>query len=149
MTSSILPGRLSRFSGVDTSLPVEELRVRVYKLQDGETSKCFRHLKHKCELFGLLSNVIVSLLKFFLPNLNFSCKESASNWIDFGSQMRGLNSETISICGGILGDFCELLQRSSLPKSTCIEKFCMAVTAEVENQKRCLAMCLDQMAGLR
>ena len=51
--------------------------------------------------------------------------------------MRGLNSETISICGGIL------------PKSTCIEKFCMAVTAEVENQKRCLAMCLDQMAGLR
>ena len=40
MTSSILPGRLSRFSGVDTSLPVEELRVREYKLQDayGETS---------------------------------------------------------------------------------------------------------------
>ena len=63
--------------------------------------------------------------------------------------MRGLNSETISICGGILGNFCELFQRSSLPKSTCIEKFCMAVTAEVENQKRCLAMRLDQMAGLR
>ena len=53
-----------------------------------------------------------------MPNLNFSCKESASNWIDFGSQMRGLNSETISNCGSILGDFCELLQRSSLPKST-------------------------------
>ena len=63
--------------------------------------------------------------------------------------MRGLNSETISICGGILGDLCELLQRSSLLKSTCIEEFCMAVPAEVENQKRCLAMCLDQMAGLR
>ena len=26
MTSSLLPGRPSRFSGVDTSLPVEELR---------------------------------------------------------------------------------------------------------------------------
>ena len=62
--------------------------------------------------------------------------------------MRGLNSETISICGGILGDLCELLQRSSLPKSTCFEKFCMPLTAEVENQKRRLAMCLDQMAGL-
>lgn len=29
MTSSTLPGRPSRFPGVDTSLPVEELRVRV------------------------------------------------------------------------------------------------------------------------
>jgi len=150
MPSSILRGRLSRFPGVDTSLPVEELRVREYKLQDGETSKFLRHLKNKCELFDSLAMLLsVSLLKFFLPNLNFSFKESASNWIDFGSQMRGLNSETISICGGILGDFCELLQRSSLPKSTCIEKFCMAVTTEVENQKLCLAMCLDQMGGLR
>ena len=51
MTSSILPGRLSRFPGVDTSLPVEQLRVREYKLQDGETSKFLRHLKNKCELF--------------------------------------------------------------------------------------------------
>ena len=41
----------------------------------------------------------------FLPNLNFSCKESASKWVEFGSQMRRLNAETISICGGILGDF--------------------------------------------
>ena len=71
-------------------------------------------------------------VEIFLPNLNFTCKESASNWIDFGSQMRGLNSETISICGGILADFCELLHRSSPPKSTCIEKFCMAVTAGLE-----------------
>ena len=64
--------------------------------------------------------------------------------------MRGLNSETTSIWGGILGDFRELLQRSRLPKSTCIEKFCMAVTSEVENQKQCcLAMCVDQMARLR
>ena len=52
--------------------------------------------------------------------------------------MRGLNYETISICGGILEDFCEL--RSRLPKSTCIGKFCMAVTSEVENQKHFLAM---------
>ena len=44
-------------------------------------------------------------LQIFLLNLNFSCKESSSNWVDFGSQMRGLKSETISICGGILGDF--------------------------------------------
>ena len=58
MTSSILPGRLSRFSGVDTSLPVEELRVREYKLQDGETSKCFRHLKYKCELFDSLAMLL-------------------------------------------------------------------------------------------
>ena len=63
--------------------------------------------------------------------------------------MRGLNYETISICGSILGEFRELLQRSPLPKSTCIGKFCMAVTSEVENQKHCLAMCLDQMARLR
>ncbi|XP_068711364.1 inner centromere protein-like [Montipora foliosa] len=34
MTSSTLPGRPSRFPGVDTSLPVEELRVR----QDGEAT---------------------------------------------------------------------------------------------------------------
>ena len=60
MTSSILPGRLSRFSGVDTSLPVEELRVREYKVQDsyGETSKCFRHLKYKCELFDSLAMLL-------------------------------------------------------------------------------------------
>ena len=63
--------------------------------------------------------------------------------------MRGLNYETISICGSILEDFRELLQRSRLPKSTCIEKFCIAVTSEVENQKQCLAMCVDQMARLR
>ena len=61
--------------------------------------------------------------------------------------MRGLNSETISICGGILGDLCELLQRSSLPKSTCIEQFCMAVTSEVENQKRCLAIDVPRSNG--
>ena len=51
-------GRLSRFSGVDTSLPVEELRVREYKLQDGETSKFFRHLKYKCELFDSLAMLL-------------------------------------------------------------------------------------------
>ena len=58
VTSSILPGRLSRFSGVDTSLPVEELRVREYKLQDGETSTFFRHLKYKCELFDSLAMLL-------------------------------------------------------------------------------------------
>ena len=63
--------------------------------------------------------------------------------------MCGLNYETLLICGGILGDFRELLQRSRPPKSTCIEKFFMAVTSEVENQKQSLAMCLDQMARLR
>ena len=44
-------------------------------------------------------------VQIFLPNLNFSCKESASKCIDFGPQMSRLNSETISICGGIWGDF--------------------------------------------
>ncbi|CAH3165261.1 unnamed protein product, partial [Porites evermanni] len=72
VTSSTLPGRTSRFSGVDTSLPVEDLRS----------------------------------VQIFLPNLNFSCKESASKCIDFGPQMRRLNSETISICGGIWGNSC-------------------------------------------
>ena len=65
----------------------------------------------------LRGNVIASLLKYFYLILNFSGKESASNWIDFGSQMRGLNSETISICGGNLGDFWEFLQRLCLPKA--------------------------------
>ncbi|CAH3046750.1 unnamed protein product, partial [Porites lobata] len=71
VTLSTLPGRTSRVSGVDTSLPVEDLRS----------------------------------VQIFLPNLNFSCKESASKCIDFGPQMSRLNSETISICGGIWGDF--------------------------------------------
>ncbi|CAH3108925.1 unnamed protein product, partial [Porites lobata] len=71
VTSSTLPGRTSRFFGVDTSLPVEVLRVAAI-LHDGETS---------------------------------NGKESASKCIDFGPQMRRLNSETISICGGIWGDF--------------------------------------------
>ena len=44
-------------------------------------------------------------LQIFLLNLNFSCKESSSNWIDFGSQMGGLNSEMMSICGVILMEF--------------------------------------------
>jgi len=61
-------------------------------------------------------------VEIFLPNLHFSCKESASNWIDFGSQM------------------------SESPKSTSINKFCVGFTAEVDNQRNCLVMCLDQMA---
>ncbi|XP_022786016.1 uncharacterized protein LOC111326315 [Stylophora pistillata] len=56
-TSSILPGRPSRFSGVDTSLPVEELRVREYEkdeLRDGETRSTMSYsvdlLTHKRRL---------------------------------------------------------------------------------------------------
>ena len=47
MTSSVLPGRPSRFPGVDTSLRVEELRVREERSEvlDGETNKFLRHFK--------------------------------------------------------------------------------------------------------
>ena len=62
-------------------------------------------------------------VQIFLPhcNLNFSRKESASKCIDFGPQMRRLNSETISICGGIWGDFCELLERLSFAKEIALK----------------------------
>ena len=60
-------------------------------------------------------------VQIFLPNLNFSCKESASKCIDFGPQMRRLNSETISICGGIWGDFWELLERLSFAKEIALK----------------------------
>ena len=62
-------------------------------------------------------------VQIFLPNLNFSGEESASKLIDFGSKMRGLNSETITICGGILGDFFELFERSRLPKALTLKNF--------------------------
>lgn len=61
--------------------------------------------------------------------------------------MRELNSEMMSICGSILGDFWELLERSSLPKALALKKYCMGVTAEVDNQRNCSLMSLDQMAG--
>ena len=35
--------------------------------------------------------------------------------------MRGLNSETISICGGILGDFCE--KKSKKQKALALKNF--------------------------
>ena len=60
-------------------------------------------------------------VQIFLPNLNFSCKESASKCIDFGPQMRRLNSETISICDGIWGDFWELLERLSFAKEIALK----------------------------
>ncbi|KAK2558963.1 hypothetical protein P5673_018591 [Acropora cervicornis] len=49
MASSILPGRPNLFPGVDTSLPVEEFRVRKYKLQDayGETNNIFLSKRSK------------------------------------------------------------------------------------------------------
>ena len=53
--------------------------------------------------------------------LNFSCKESASKCIEFGPQMRRLNSETISVCGGIWGDFSELLERLSFAKEIALK----------------------------
>ena len=37
--------------------------------------------------------------------------------------MRGLNSETISIYGGILGGFTELSERSNLPKTLVLKVF--------------------------
>ena len=37
--------------------------------------------------------------------------------------MSGLNSKTISICGGNLGDFGELLQHSGLPKALALKNF--------------------------
>ena len=60
-------------------------------------------------------------VQIFLPNLNFSCNESASKCIDFGPQMRWLNSDTISICGGILGNFWELLERLSFAKEIALK----------------------------
>ena len=77
----------------------------------------------------------------FLPNLNFSCKES-----DFGPQMRRLNSETISIFGGIWGGFLRIARTFNIRKRNSIVKFSMGVTVEVDNQRNCLVMCLDQMA---
>ena len=72
-------------------------------------------------------------VQIFLPNLNFSCKESASKCIDFGPQMRRLNSETISICGGILGGFLRISRTFEFRKRNSIEKFSMGVTVEVDN----------------
>ena len=57
-------------------------------------------------------------VQIFLPKFNFSCKESASKCIDFGPQMRRLNSETISIFGGIWG---ELLGRLSFAKEIALK----------------------------
>ena len=57
IVSSILPGRPSLFPGVDTSLPVEEFRVREYKLQNGEPSK-FRHFKYNCKMFDSLAMLL-------------------------------------------------------------------------------------------
>ena len=61
--------------------------------------------------------------------------------------MRGLNSETILICGGNLGGFLRISPTVVSPKSTSIDKYGMGVNAEVDNQRNCLVMCLDQMAG--
>ena len=66
---------------------------------------------------------------------------------DFGPQMRRLNSETMSICGGIWGGFLRIARRFEFRKRNSIEKFSMGVTVEVDNQRNCLVMCLDQMAG--
>ena len=71
MTSSNLPGRPSGFPGVDTSLPVEELRVSFYDVLSANVN-CMTPWQCYCKS-----------VEIFLPNLNFSCKESASNWIDF------------------------------------------------------------------
>ena len=57
VTSSTLPGRTSRFSGVDTSLPVEVLRVAAI-LHDGETSKFLRLFKYKCKLCDSLAMLL-------------------------------------------------------------------------------------------
>ena len=66
---------------------------------------------------------------------------------DFGPQMRRLNSETMSICDGICGGFLRMARRFEFRKRNSIEKFSMGVTVEVDNQRNCLVMCLDQMAG--
>ena len=60
MTSSILPARPSHFPGVDTSLPVEELRVReeTSEVQDGEMSKFLGHFKYNCEVFDSLAMLL-------------------------------------------------------------------------------------------
>ena len=50
-------------------------------------------------------------------------KKALQPGLIFGSQMHGLNSETISICGGILGGFTELLERSNLPKTLTLKLF--------------------------
>ena len=57
VTSSTLPGRTSRFSGVDTSLPVEDLR-KLQVLHDGETSKFLRLFKYKCKLYDSLAMLL-------------------------------------------------------------------------------------------
>ena len=86
-------------------------------------------------------------VQIFLPNLNFSCKESASKCIDFGPHVRRLNSGTISICWRYLREFLRIARTFEFCKRNSIEKFSMGVTVEVDNQRNCLVMCLDQMAG--
>ena len=67
---------------------------------------------------------------------------------DFGPQMRRLNSETMSICGGIWGAFLRISRRSEFRKRNSIEIFSMGATVEVDNQRNCLVMCLDQNGGV-
>ena len=46
-----------------------------------------------------------------------------------------------------LGGFLRIALTFELRKRNNIEKFSMEVTVEVDNQRNCLVMCLDQMAG--
>ena len=78
MTSSILPGRPSRFSGVDTSLPVEELREDT--------------MEKRVSFYGVLS-------------ANVNCMSPLAMLLQVSNALRGLNSETTSISGDIFGDF--------------------------------------------
>ena len=67
---------------------------------------------------------------------------------DFGPQMRRLNSETMSVCGGIWGGFLRIARRFEFRKRNSIEIFSMGATVEVDNQRNCLVMCLDQNGGV-
>ena len=46
-----------------------------------------------------------------------------------------------------MGGFLRIARTFEFRKRNSIEKFSMGVTVEVDNQRNCLVMCLDQMAG--
>ena len=47
----------------------------------------------------------------------------------------------------VFGGFLRIARTFEFRKRNSIEKFSMGVTVEVDNQRNCLVMCLDQMAG--
>ena len=86
-------------------------------------------------------------VQIFLPNLNFSCKESASMMYRFwtsNAQVELLNDINL---WRYFGGFLRIARTFQFRKRNSIEKFSIGVTVEVDNQRNCFVMCLDQMAG--